>query len=1170
MHLKCLEIERFKSFGPRIRIPLLQGFTVVSGPNGSGKSNIIDALLFALGLAGSRGMRAEKLSDLLHQGMQNGELTVTATFSLSGETDIGQGQELTVSRRLRVNGTNSTSTFTLNGNVCTLSELHERLSEHCIYPEGYNVVLQGDVTGIIAMPSRERREIIDELAGVAEFDRRIASARRELGEVEQRSERFRVVLGELQEQLERLKHERARAEEYRQLRTELLQLTAWEQALLARDLAEQLKKLHFDLQVGDGTIAELTERSRVLGLEIETAEDALDTANSRVRAMGETEQMALRTKIAAHEARRTQLERTITEIGEARQQFRKRQQQIEAELNELTLQFTGFSEREGDCQALIEQWNARLARDRTALEEHRTAQEQLSAASQRWLEEQALLRQQLAELREAHDPLSRQHERLGERLQQLALQSERLRSEVAQLSAAEERLVDELNAAEIEAEAERAAFEQAQKILATERAEVLADRSTQRRLEIERTEKARELDRFEGQRQAWREAEGSRATQEVLCAKLPGVHGLISQLGRVDPRYQTALEVAAGNRLNNIVVEDDGVAARAIDLLKQRRAGRATFLPLSKLKPLRYLEPLRAEGAVGYAIELVEFADPFEPAFAQVFGDTVVFRSLESARRQMGAYRMVTLDGELLEKSGAITGGSLDARRGSGFAASEPPEVGEARKRFADLEALLSTLGGRIDERERRLQNLQSALDAVARRQVSSENRFEQLRREQSQQSGRAAQYRSQLLEDEAETERARTERLTIAERLDPLAGRMAALATQLSALEADRSHHLWQQSHDRLRELETEMRRSEAQLRNGETDLQKLRLDEQLCHQKRQNLLARRLEQEALILEQANRSDEHRAEIERTAGTVAELNLAMAGIERRIAVVRTERDEFEKTLRQLENQKRQCDFRAEQEALQQVQRREKRSELEQRLATQPVPEAVELPTDLTLDQLQQQRQRKQRRAESLEPVNMLAIEEYDRTGTRFSELSEKIDTLERERTGLLLRIEDFDTLKRDAFMQAFAAVDGHFQTIFAELSDGDGHLALENPEHPFAGGLTLIAHPRGKKVRRLEAMSGGEKSLTALSFIFALQRYRPSPFYAFDEVDMFLDGANVERLARMIRQEADLAQFLVVSLRRPMIECSDRAIGVTLARSGHSQVLGVKLQQNEAASQAS
>jgi chromosome segregation protein len=224
-----------------------------------------------------------------------------------------------------------------------------------------------------------------------------------------------------------------------------------------------------------------------------------------------------------------------------------------------------------------------------------------------------------------------------------------------------------------------------------------------------------------------------------------------------------------------------------------------------------------------------------------------------------------------------------------------------------------------------------------------------------------------------------------------------------------------------------------------------------------------------------------------------------------------------------------------------------------------------EIPEDLGLEQLQQELRSLQKRLQAMEPVNMMALEEYDRTQTRLEELTQKLETLDEERTELLLRIENFTTLRQKAFKEAFDAVNINFQGIFAELSDGDGYLQLDDPQDPFGSGLNLVAHPKGKPVRRLASMSGGEKSLTALSFIFALQRYRPSPFYAFDEVDMFLDGANVERLAKMIRHQAQQAQFIVVSLRRPMIESADRTIGVTQARGAYTQVLGLDLQPQSA-----
>ena len=233
---------------------------------------------------------------------------------------------------------------------------------------------------------------------------------------------------------------------------------------------------------------------------------------------------------------------------------------------------------------------------------------------------------------------------------------------------------------------------------------------------------------------------------------------------------------------------------------------------------------------------------------------------------------------------------------------------------------------------------------------------------------------------------------------------------------------------------------------------------------------------------------------------------------------------------------------------------------LEEMEASLPDPRP-EIPDELRLnglEALQAELQSIQRRMEALEPVNMLALEELNALEQRLAELNDRLEVLNSEREELLLRIETVATLRQEAFMEAFTAVDGHFREIFASLSEGDGHLQLENPEEPLEGGLTLVAHPKGKAVRRLAAMSGGEKSLTALSFLFALRRFRPSPFYALDEVDSFLDGVNVERLAALIARQAEQAQFMVVSHRRPMIGAAQRTIGVTQARGAHTQVVGL------------
>lgn len=308
---------------------------------------------------------------------------------------------------------------------------------------------------------------------------------------------------------------------------------------------------------------------------------------------------------------------------------------------------------------------------------------------------------------------------------------------------------------------------------------------------------------------------------------------------------------------------------------------------------------------------------------------------------------------------------------------------------------------------------------------------------------------------------------------------------------------------------------------------------------------------------------------------TLANLEARLTQIEANLEEYKRQRSQTEGEIKTVEDLKKQTELQREKARITGEQLKQKLEQIHSQIESLPkeipsIPISQLLGKDIDkiqpdylakiLEDIRGEIGSLERKIAALEPVNMLAIEEYEKNQKRLEDLSDKMNNLEAERKELLLRIENLKTLRLKAFREAFEAVNENFKKIFAALSEGDGYLQLEDENNPFNGGLNLVAHPKGKPVRRLNSMSGGEKSLTALSFIFALQQYRPSPFYAFDEVDMFLDGANVEKLAKMIKQQAEYAQFIVVSLRRPMIEAAERTIGVTQARGAHTQVLAVKL----------
>ncbi|MGJ3249205.1 MAG: chromosome segregation protein SMC [Elainellaceae cyanobacterium] len=1238
MFIKHVELSHFKSFGGTARVPLRPGFTVISGPNGSGKSNILDALLFALGLSSSKGMRAERLPDLVNQSHTTRsratvEASVTVTFDIGDvpldddedggieNRDVENGDSATedgttggdrashlndpladqnghtngrtreptngqhppelpeplpnewrVTRKLRVTQQGTyTSTYFINGEPCTLTQLHEQLQRLRIYPEGYNVVLQGDVTGIISMNPRERREIIDELAGVASFDRKISQAKEKLDAVKEREERFRIVEKELIAQRDRLAQDRIKAEKYQTLRERLHERTQWEAVLVWRSHQRQIQQLIQRIEAGDRSASDLSTQIQGLSGSIQQAKAELERLNAHVKALGEDEQLALQSKLATQEAELRQLQRREHDIATASQATITQINQLQRDIQDQQHQLEQLAQEQQSKQRELESLQADRDRARHALNESRDAASAIASASESWVQEQTALRHRVEELLHAIEPKRSELVRLQERTVQL--QSKHQAQTQALEAIARDIAIKQTQCADTQSQHD-ASIEHVQSLaqsLAAAEQDLQIQQETQTRLLHEQRDKQRQLDKLEAQTQAMQEAQGTRATQILLQTGLPGVCGLVAQLGRVDPQYQRALEISAGGRLGYLVVDDDGVAAAGIELLKQQRAGRATFLPLNKIRAPRvsFLSQWnRPEGMIDYAVNLIDCDDRYRDIFAYVFGNTVVFTNLSDARRNLGQFRIVTLDGELLETSGAMTGGSLAARQGSlHFGTVEAGESAEAialRQRLHELDHILDRCTGAIAQATVDVKDRANALTEARQHQRELQIRHDQLRSELHALQTQQEQLQSQQHQQVQELATAQSRLQTLEHDLPPQETELQHQRHALDELEQSQTHSEWQQMQAQIRDQEAQLSDRQLALRTVEQRLQDLENQHQRIREKILNTQQRlhecrdqqrdQLNQQSVVSEQqATLNDE-----------IAQTQSAIARLEQTLTAEKQARDRAERQLRDHQTQYQHLDWQLQKLRETQQAQRDDLANRQQQLATQeaelpdPLPE---IPADMGLEQLQQELRSLQKRLQAMEPVNMLALDEYNRTQERLEELSQKLSTLEEERTELLLRIENFTTLRQRAFREAFDVVNQNFQTIFAELSDGDGYLQLDDLEDPFSSGLNLVAHPKGKPVRRLASMSGGEKSLTALSFIFALQRYRPSPFYAFDEVDMFLDGANVERLAKMIKHQAQQAQFIVVSLRRPMIESAERTIGVTQARGAYTQVLGLDLQ---------
>ncbi len=1165
MYIKQIELSRFKSFGNTTIVPFLPGFTVISGPNGSGKSNILDALLFALGLSGSKGMRADRLPDLVNQ--QHAQKGRTAEANVSVTFALNNDQDWIVSRKLRVTSQGTyTSTYYVNGSPCTLGELHQQLSALRIYPEGYNIVLQGDVTNIISMNSKERRMIIDELAGVGEFDRKIATAKEKLADVKDQEDKFRIVEQELIASQEKLKNDRVKAEKYQQLRQELEHLQEVELILRHRLLAEQRsEKANLICQTKE-QINHLEEELEKQTQLLKTTEEKLEELQKIVHSLGETEYLQLVAKIATQEAEQRSNERQLDNLKQQYQQVLQEFMDTQTKLEQCLVQYQNLSQEKIEFQLKFDQLKQSYNEQLNTVNQGRQELQGVGASAESWLQEQTQLRQKLQEVQNQLSPLKSEYARVSESLSQSHLLLNTHNQELSKLATNDPEFWQQ------ELERYRTMLGDSVKIiqefsqsLSNTQTELKTCQTTVNRLTEEQRQKQRQLDRLEAQQQANQEIQGTRTTRILMEAKIEGIHGLVAQLGTVSLRHQLALEIAAGSRLNCIVVADEIIASQAIQFLKEKKAGRATFLPINKMKYAPHLRSSDAIalGAIDYAFNLISFDEQYKEVFAHVFGSTLVFDSLHSARRHLGRYRMVTIEGELLETSGAMTGGS-PPQLGLHFgtpASGEIEETQQLKTRLSEIEQILSHLNQRMNLLETKLDNESSMLQQARLNHQEAQLQSQRYETELDRLSLQRQTLNNLILQKEQEITNEQQKLEQLSNTISIQENERAVLQNQLEELErSSKYEHFFQvqarlqQEEEKLMNIELDVRSLEQQITDREQQLHRLQeKQEELNISQTQN----RERQTDLI----NQQTYWVGQISLMAQQIADLQNQQQALEQNLSQQKNKRDIAERQLQDLRRLCQELQWQIEKAQNIILEASTQQAQIEQQLTEISLPDPTPIVADeITIEQIQLEQRRLQKRLQNLEPVNMMAIVEYENITQRLEDLSSRLETLQQERTELLLRIENFTTLRQEAFMESFDRVNLNFQSIFAELSDGDGHLQLENPQDPLSGGLNLVAHPKGKQVRHLASMSGGEKSLTALSFIFALQRYRPSPFYAFDEVDMFLDGANVEKLSQMVKKQSETAQFIVVSLRRPMIDASDRTIGVTQARGMHTQVLGLTL----------
>ncbi len=1189
VHINQVEFENFKSFGGSVKIPLEEGFTVVTGPNGSGKSNILDGILFCLGLANSRGMRAERLPDLINNSKvkegKASETFVSVKFNIQDwtpredlpplelqeeEIALDKGQkEWVVSRKLRLMpGGSYASTYTSDGKQCTLQQIQRILRDISVDPEGSNVVMQGDVTRIVSMNNKERRNLIDELAGVALFDTRIEQTNAKLNDVFERQERCEILENELQSSKNKLEKECEKAKRYKELKKKLFQILELEKVLIFNKQVKHVESIEKkEIEVEKNKIL-FNEQKESINQEILVLEDALKILVAELKEKGEDVLIKVNSDIGSINSSLRELDRISSLNKEEGIKLQNKRDEIA--ISKRNIESEKMRQENFDDNFLNK---LNLQIDDLSLK-HKLSRKKLSDAageSGEFSEQNIKLNAEIESLQNIINPLELKKRKVEEETIQNNIHKDEISSQINSLSLEKQKLLEGNQSIKETSDSKNIRLESNTSEINSLKNEIDLLNKTKLRLNSEQLRLEKDLSRFESRKEALNESRGSYALRILLEAGLGGIHGYVAQLGEVSEKNRYALEIAAGNRLGQIVVDNDQIAAQAIEILKKKKAGRLTFLPLNRIKSqnknlaISRYENNREPGFIDKAINLITFSEVYSDVFKYVFGDTLVFSDLGSARLSKQKVRVVTLGGELLEASGAITGGSkLNKDLAYRFGINnEVDDSSHIKERLLIIEEALKESNNDLIIKQTRLSKLNSNRGQIIEDCASFNKEIEVNKNSLELVLQRIEDCKLRLLKFESKEKLLFEELKRLKNELKPNKEKFDQLQTILKKnYEKNQKSSLIALNND-FNNLDKKL---ELLLKERETLMDQknqFALNKERINNSLKIILLQEKNLQTSIKDLANAHSEWIEKRNKFKNQLLVLDNQKNSLEKDLGFLRRKRDELNSSIsnkrQEYNNYLLKLEYlERDMHSLKEEMRSEKiKLENFKKDLPNPYPDFGEY-AGKSLESIQSEISSLNVKLQSLEPVNMLALDELEELIERLNGLREKLEILSNERSELLLRIETVSTLRQEAFMQAFVEVDKHFREIFANLSDGDGFLQLENPNSPLEGGLTLVAHPKGKNVRRLASMSGGEKSLTALSFLFALQKYKPSPFYALDEVDSFLDGINVERLSKLISHQSSNAQFIVVSHRRPMISASERTIGVAQARGANTQVVGL------------
>ncbi len=1174
MYLKQLELENFKSFGKKMSIPLLEGYTAVTGPNGSGKSNISDAILFVLGPKSSRAIRAGKLTDLIFNGGKSKQpasyTKVSLLFDNSDRMIPVESDTVKLTRlvKLSESGDGYNSYFYVNDRKSSLTEFDTLLSNARISADGYNFVQQGDVTKIVEMSNLERRRILDDISGMTKFDEEILKAEAERKEAEENIDRISIIITELEKQIEQLDGERVSALKYLETK-DRLDLSKAQMAYKRKESAES-------------EIGAINKQIEQYAKEVESLKAKKEEITSKIQ---EVEGKVL-------EVEKETEERGGQEFKELKEKIDYAKIEIARAQDQAARAFENATEIEGTLEGKAEE-------KKSLTEEIESLSKKLKESEEVYLGKLRSLEGKKKELEEVHGKVSKHDEELGkleekisdmdktidekeEKLHELTLEKERtedkrdrLKTDISTLEETKKSLEFEVNDADWNIKELKNADKGSSKELREIQEQFHCKKNLEGKLghQAEELEDAiRRLTREYNSLKAEQEAAESiakgytRAVRVILEARdkrgIKGIHGTIAELAEVDPKYEVALNVAAGSRMQSIVVDSDEVAATAIKFLKDNSLGRATFLPLNKMldgKP-RGKAILAEKQALGYAIDLIKFDQKFRAAFWYVFGDTVVVETLDQARKLMGGVRLVTIGGELLEASGAMVGGTVEASQ---------LKFGNAAK--GKLEELADQLRKATEESEK----VSEQLKTIRAELVALENRIRELSGTESTKDvrlgaleSRKQEVRTRLTKALEELKAKGEELRKVEEGLKSLSQGIETLSKEIEQMKEQRELDKKMMSELAPHDLSQRLKTLQSEIVELSSFVSELKSERETAQSQADLAMKRLSDVDALEKDAHDKICKLKKEAKEASAKESKMKVELSGLKKieesmgkEINELREKRDSLFKNKVALEGEKDKVQSKMETASDFSVGLTTKLSVAEDKLreleAEMKQYNAEIKPPLPSLEALKDTISSCESALVSMGAVNLKAIDDYGQKKSRYDELKSETQRLEAQKKDLLKLMGELNEKKKVGLFKVYDAVNENFKRAYFELSGGgEAELILENSESPFEGGLVIKAKPKNGKVLRLEALSGGEKSLTALAFVFAIQEHQPSPFYLLDEIDMFLDAINADMVAHRIQRASQTAQFVQISLRKVTLNKADHIIGVTKQEGGVSSVI--------------